>query len=135
MVAARGLKAVPPVGTKVRLTAYFLRATGQQKGSEGMGRWTTVACKAGLKEAPAADGTMGKPNGWISTGEPCDFCKGGTHVAVNEKLDTSTGYEDLTVEQRGAMYRHFAIGNLEIVGAPPKAADYESPVTYPARDR
>lgn len=118
-----GLKVVPPKGTKVRMTGSFLKRTGQVKGGDGPSRWTVVTCAAGLKEVFGSSAT--KPGHWTSTGEPCDLCKRGEHVAVNEKMDTSVGYEDLTVEQRAAMMRHIHIGNLEIVGAPPKAEDYD----------
>lgn len=104
-----GLKKQPPPGTKVRLTAHFLASTGQRKGSEGSGRWLTEACKCGL-------------------------CAGGRHVAVNEPLfdgardPTRAMYSDIPREEQDRMRRHFAIANLEIVGAPPKAEDYELPI-------
>lgn len=37
-------------------------------------------------------------------------------------------YSDHTVEEQNKMRRHFAIANLEIVGAPPQAADYDLPI-------
>ncbi len=94
----RGLSAVPAPGTKVRLTGYFLAATGQIKGGEGSSRWLTVDCLCGL-------------------------CEGGGFVAVNEPLDTSSGYEDQTEEWRANAKRHIALRNLECVGARPKAQD------------
>ena len=36
------------VGDKIKLTADFLRSTGQTKGGEGQSRWTVVECKCGL---------------------------------------------------------------------------------------
>lgn len=93
------MKKVPPVGTKVRLTGYFLKCTGQQRGSEGVSRWTVTACTCGL-------------------------CASGRFVATDEPKDTSVGYEDQTPEWRANAKRHIAIGNLEIVGAAPKPGDY-----------
>lgn len=94
----RGLAKAPPPGTKVRLTAYFLKCTGQITGSAGSDRWIVQACA-------------------------CELCASGDFVATNEPLDTSSGYEDQTPEWRKNAKRHIAIGNLEIVGAKPKAAD------------
>lgn len=121
-----GLKTAPAAGTKVRLTGKFLAQTGQQRGSEGMGRWTVIECKQGLRPADNRIAPR-KAGDWTSTDGPCDLCVGGTHCATNEKLDLSVGYEDLTPEQRAVRTRHFALGNLEIVGAPPKAEDYDIP--------
>jgi len=93
---------MPLPGTKVRLTGYFLKCTGQQRGSEGLSRWTIVACE-------------------------CSLCKGGDHVATNEPAYLPPGmYDDLPVEQR-PKWRHIALCNLEIVGAPPRANDYPLP--------
>jgi len=99
MASKRGLQVRPPVGSKVRLTGYFLKSTGQIKGEEGAKRWTVVDC-----------------------GYDC-LCGLGGHVGVNEPTDTSTGYDDIAPEVRAKMVRHIALGNLELVGAPPKAAD------------
>lgn len=102
-----GLSKKPPPGTKVRLTARFLACTGQQKGSEGLGRWLVEA-------------------------HDCGMCRAGSHVAVNEPAfgadDPNGMYADLSADERKKLRRHFAIGNLEIVGAPPKAEDYELPI-------
>jgi len=122
-----GLKTQPKAGTKVRLTGKFLAQTGQQRGSEGMGRWTVVDCVSGLRSIPKV---AGSPVAWEATGKPCDLCAGGQHVATNEPAlaaSDPTGYEDVPEAVRKTMKRHFAIGNLEIVGAPPKAEDYEIP--------
>lgn len=35
-------------GTRVRCKGSFLRSTGQASGSEGLSRWTVVACDCGL---------------------------------------------------------------------------------------
>lgn len=97
----RGLQKRPAPGTKVRLTGYFLKCTGQMTGSAGQDRWLIVACDCG-----------------------CETHKGDFQiVAVNEKLDTSVGYEDQTPEWRAKAMRHINMANLEIVGAPPRAAD------------
>jgi len=55
------------------------------------------------------------------------MCKGGHAVATDEPHHAATdprGYEDVPPEARAKMERHVAIGNLEFVGAPPKAEDY-----------
>lgn len=114
-----GLATRPQPGKRVRLTARFLACTGQQHGSEGSKRWTVVECACGL-------------------------CAGGRHVAVDEPLcshpddesDPMTRlYLDLTVAERRALRRHIALGNLEIVGAKPRAADYELPIVAARRGR
>ena len=92
----RGLSARPAPGTKVRLTGYYLASTGQQTGSEGASRWLVVDCACGL-------------------------CRLGRHCAVNEP-EPQDMYLDLPPAER-PQWRHFAIGNLQIVGAPPKAGD------------
>ena len=100
-----GLKIRPPVGTQVRLTGKFLQSTGQQVGGEGTSRWLTVDCR--------------KDSG--CTCDPSAF------VAVNEPHSCRTdprGYEDIPLDVRATMWRHIALGNLEIVGAKPKAEDY-----------
>jgi hypothetical protein len=112
MSKQRGLKAAPPAGTKVRLTGYFLRSTGQVKGGEGSKRWTVLAGG----DCGFAPCLCGSRDGNIRT-----------HVAVDEPLDDETvraGYYDIkSTRTDGRLMRHIAIGNLEIVGAPPKAAD------------
>ena len=122
-----GLKTAPKAGTVVRLTGKFLAQTGQQKGPEGMGRWKVVACTSGLRSIPKV---AGSPIAWEATGKPCDMCAGGQYVAVNQPALAATdptGYEDVPAKVREGMVRHFHLGNLEIVGAPPKAEDYEIP--------
>lgn len=112
-----GLKTVPVAGTVVRLTGKFLAQTGQQRGTEGTSRWTVVDCTSGAIDKYEA-------------GSPCGLCRGGQHVATNEPAlaaSDPTGYEDVPEAARKTMKRHFHIGNLEIVGAPPKADDYEIP--------
>jgi len=99
-----GLKKKPEPGTKVRLTGVFLRNTGQMTGDEGRKRWTVQSCECGLCKC-------GKP-GFVAVDEP--------HQAA---LDPK-GYEDVPPEKRAKMLRHVACGNLEIVGAKPKAEDY-----------
>ena len=100
-----GLRVRPPVGTKVRLTGKYLQSTGQQAGGEGTSVWLTVDC--------------GKDSG-------CN-CDPWFSVAVNEPhtcRTDPTGYEDIPPEVRAKMWRHLALGNLEIIGAKPKAEDY-----------
>ncbi len=92
---AAGLKAMPPVGTKVRLTGKFLQSTGQFKGREGASVWQVV---------------------------------GGSDpfVYVNEPLDEEYRKQmwgDLPEAER-PKWRTFHKGNLQIVGAKPKAEDY-----------
>jgi hypothetical protein len=101
MASKRGLQVRPPVGSKVRLTGYFLKSTGQVKGEEGAKRWTVVA--------------------------DCGFGQGAfcqcPWVAVDE-TDDSDFYPDVkSTRADGRLMRHIALGNLELVGAPPKAAD------------
>jgi hypothetical protein len=107
MASKRGLQVRPPVGSKVRLTGYFLKSTGQIKGEEGAKRWAVVndcgfpkpcMCQTRVTEAHA-------------------------HVAVDEAI-AHEGYEDIvSTRADGRLMRHIALGNLELVGAPPKAAD------------
>jgi hypothetical protein len=87
------------------MTGYFLKCTGQTTGSEGMSRWLTVACA-------------------------CDLCKTNRFVAVNEpnNYTEADGYsraelDDAKAGKNGLLWRHIALGNLQIVGAAPKAAD------------
>jgi hypothetical protein len=90
-----GLSNQPAPGTRVRLTGYFLKATGQQAGGEGHKRWTVMPCG-------------------------CELCRSGRFVAIDEPA--TDFYDDVPPEQR-PKWRHVAIGNLMIVGAPPRAAD------------
>lgn len=104
----RGLASAAP-GDRVRLTGYFLAATGQRVGSEGSKVWTVLACECGL-------------------------CGGGRHCAVNEPhlcQEDPTGYEDIPTEQR-PKWRHVALANLQRIGAPPRAADQPEEVGPPA---
>ena len=96
-----GLKTKPSAGTRVRLTGKFLASTGQTTGGDGPSRWLTVDCGCGL-------------------------CSGGRYVATDEKYPEALRLQmwgDLPEAER-PLYRHIAIGNLEIVGANPKAKDY-----------
>ena len=110
MTTKRGLQTRPPAGTKVRFTGYFLRATGQIAGGEGQKVWTVLApgeCGFGsecLCVPNKGDGEMA----WL---------------AVNEEKDPA-GYEDVkSTRPDGKLFRHIALCNLQIVGAPPRAAD------------
>lgn len=97
----RGLQSQPLPGTKVRLTGYFLRCTGQVTGSEGQSRWIVVACA-------------------------CSLCKTGDYIATDEPSGRKAGEGHTQAEldsEPGLAWRHFAIGNLQIVGAAPRAAD------------
>lgn len=82
------MKRKPLAGTRVRFSGTFLRNTGQYLGNSGSGRWTVLECT-------------------------CEMCGTGHHIAVNEPLDTSTGYEDQTEEWRENAKRHIAFANLE----------------------
>lgn len=108
MSKQRGLKTAPPAGTKVRLTGYFLKCTGQVTGGEGSKRWTVLAA------------------GDCGFGDMC-LCRTGRFVAVDEPLsdeDRKAAYGDIkSTRADGRLMRSINIGNLEIVGAPPKAAD------------
>lgn len=95
-MGARGLKSAP-VGLRVRMTGYFLRATGQHKGPDGASRWLVVACDCGL----------------CSRGEIC---------AVNEPAYDYGQWDDIPVDQR-PKWRHIALANLEAVGKLPRAVD------------
>lgn len=98
-----GLKTQPPPGTPVRLTGVFLRSTGQITGDDGRKRWTVQKCE-------------------------CSLCKSGSFVATDEKHPDWYMQRLYSADEIATMphlrFRHFAIGNLEIVGAKPKAADY-----------
>jgi hypothetical protein len=96
--SARGLSDMPPIGTKVRLTGTFLKNTGQQRGGEGASRWKIIGPVPGMPQ----------------------------HVYVDEKYDDEYRkmmWGDLPEVER-PKYRAIALGNLEIVGAKPKAGDY-----------
>ena len=99
-----GLKIIPPVGTKVRLTGIFLKNTGQRVGTAGLSTWLTVE---------------------VPDNKPGDSAVG-VLIAVNEPhmcQEDPRGYEDIPVEER-PKWRRINAANLEIVGAPPKAEDY-----------
>jgi hypothetical protein len=91
--AARGLKAMPAPGT--RLTGYFLKSTGQQRGREGSRVFTV----------------MGGTDPFVYVDQP---------ISAQEQLE---GWGDLPEEQR-PKWRSINKYNLEIVGAKPKAEDY-----------
>jgi hypothetical protein len=76
------------VGDRVRLTSKFLKNTGQQRGSEGVSRWTVLALSDSFAVVDQKTGT-GK-----------------------------SGYEDLSDEEFFALkldYRRINVGNLERV--------------------
>ena len=116
MATKRGLQTVPPPGSIVRLTGYFLRATGQAVGEEGTKRWPVLA-----------PGECGFPS--------CGMCVRGTHAVIIEEISAPhvgnygdairyEGYEDIvSTRVDGALLRHVALANLELVGAPPRAVD------------
>jgi len=88
----------PAEGTPVRLTGKFLKNTGQQRGSEGASRWKVIGPVPGMPE----------------------------HVYVNEPHSEEYRkmmWGDLPEEER-PKWRAIALGNLEIIGAKPKAKDY-----------
>ena len=91
---AGGLKALPPVGAKVRLTGTFLKNTGQHRGGEGASRWTVVGHS------------------------------GGSFVIVDEEADQSYFTAAELAADPSLKWRRINKGNLEIVGAKPKAGDY-----------
>lgn len=94
--AARGLKALPPMGSKVRLTGYFLKSTGQQRGVEGSKRFTVI-------------GHSGSD--WV--------------VVDEEAFEWQTMFTPAELAADPSLkWRRINKGNLEIVGASPKAADY-----------
>lgn len=98
-MTARGLSSVTP-GARVQFTGYYLRATDQMTGSEGSKRWTVLACD-------------------------CDMCKGGQFCAVDEAHGDeyrALMWGDLP-EDRRPIWRHIALGNLQIYGKVPRAAD------------
>jgi hypothetical protein len=54
------------------------------------------------------------------------MCAVGPFLAVDESIgdDQRTMYSDIkSTRPDGLLMRHIALGNLELVGAPPKAAD------------
>jgi hypothetical protein len=75
------------IGTRVRLTARFLRNTGQQRGREGVSRWVVQAIT---------------PNGWAQTDEPLEA----SYVA-----SAFTPAE--LAANPGLAFRHIALANLE----------------------
>ncbi len=93
--AARGLKAPPPIGAKVRLTGSFLKSTGQQRGGEGASVWTVV----------------GNSGSFVLVNEP--------HSEEYRKQM----WGDLPEAER-PKWRAINRANLQIVGAPPQAGDY-----------
>lgn len=103
-MASRGLKEVPPPGTRVQLTGYFLKATGQQRGGEGSKKWKVVACS-------------------------CPLCSRGDFVAVDEPTseeELRTTYADIPKadrEKHGILWRHINKANLQLVGKVPHSRD------------
>lgn len=103
-MAKRGLQSVPAPGTRVRLTGYFLKATGQQRGADGAKKWKVVDC-------------------------PCPLCARGDFVAVDERTPESelrTTYSDIPKSdyaKHGILWRHIAIGNLELADKLPHSRD------------
>jgi hypothetical protein len=112
MSKQRGLKVAPTAGTKVRLTGYFLKCTGQVKGEEGSKRWTVLD--------PSESGFA-----YVNTA--ANRRDAGTFVYVDEEIDAETQaimFSDIkSTRADGRLMRSINIGNLEIVGALPKAAD------------
>jgi hypothetical protein len=90
---ARGIQGPAPLGATVRLTGYFLKSTGQQRGGEGASRWKVL-------------------------GNSGDF------VIVDEPADTSWFTAEEMAADPSLKWRRINRGNLEIVGAKPKAGDY-----------
>jgi hypothetical protein len=106
----RGLRVWPAPGTTVRLTGYFLRCTGQQAGGEGTKRWRVVR-------------DCGVPGCTCHDERPGDLTASFTLVPVDEPLPRE-GYEDVvSTRPDGRLMRHINAANLEVVGAPPRAAD------------
>ena len=95
----RGLQSRPAPGTRVRLTGIFLKNTGQHAGSEGQSVWQVTPCDC---LACRACGEWEEPNSMPL-------------VAVNEVIAR---------DDEEVRWRHIAAYNLEVVGAPPRAADY-----------
>jgi len=88
----------PAEGTPVRLTGKFLKNTGQHRGGEGASRWKVIGPVPGMPE----------------------------HVYVNEPHSEEYRkmmWGDLPEEER-PKWRAIALGNLEVIGAKPKAKDY-----------
>jgi hypothetical protein len=95
---AGGLKSQPPPGTPVRLTGAYLKSTGQQRGSEGASKWKVIGPVPGMPR----------------------------HVYVDEPHPEeyrTMMWGDLPESER-PKWRAFALGNLQIIGAKPKAEDY-----------
>lgn len=96
MTTKRGFATLPPPGTRVQLTGYFLACTGQYAGSDGASRWLVQECA-------------------------CALCRDG-FCAVNEPISNPEMYADVPEAQR-PKWRHINLTNLQIVGKLPKAAD------------
>lgn len=102
MAKSKGLQTVPAPGTRVRLTGYFLKATGQQRGGDGASKWKIVACDCGLCQP--------------RRGQSQEF------VAVDEKPYDFDQWDAAEKAERSP-WRHFAMANLEIVGKVPHSRD------------
>lgn len=74
------------IGDKVRLTAKFLRNTGQYTGSEPFSRWTITG-----------------------------FTNGGQWAVTDQPTDTSIYTADELTADPTLAYRRIAVGNLERV--------------------
>lgn len=85
-------------GDKVKLTGVYLRNTGQIAGGEGRKTWRVVACT-------------------------CDLCARGGFAAVDEPPLDYGQWDDLPEAER-PKHRHINLGNLQRVGAPPRAKDF-----------
>ncbi len=93
---AGGLKTMPPVGTKVRLTGVYLKSTGQQRGSEGSSVWRVLGRS------------------------------GDSFVIVDQELhDWRSMFSPAELAADPSLkWRRINKANLQIVGAKPKAEDY-----------
>jgi hypothetical protein len=106
----RGLRVWPSPGAVVRLTGHFSRCTGQQASSEGRKRWRVVQ-------------DCGIPGCTCHAERPGDLTASFTLVPVDEPLPRE-GFEDVqSTRPDGRLMRHISAANLEVVGAPPRAAD------------
>ncbi len=80
-------------GTKIKLTAKFLRNTGQYTGPEGISRWVVQACACGL-------------------------CATGDFVRTNQRSATFTpdGYADIagTPDYEAVQWRHLNTANVQV---------------------
>lgn len=102
MAKSKGLQTVPAPGTRVQLTAYFLRATGQVKGGDGASKWKIVACDCGMCHP--------------RSGRPQEF------VAVDERPYDIDQWDAAEKAERSP-WRHFAMANLQVVGKVPHSRD------------